>query len=179
MKDQEGKLGTDEYLDVVDDEDRVIGKRLRSQLYHEHASNFRVINAFIKNSKGQLWIPTRSPDKKLSPNALDFSVGGHVESGESYDAALQREAQEELALNAMQLGARLLGKLTPQDGVAAFMQVYEIITDKTPIYSATNFSSGEWMYPHELNARILRGTAVKSDLPIVLRRFYQTTSRRF
>lgn len=173
MKETEISSG-DEFLDVVDENDVVIGRELRSRLYSEYASNFRVVNAFVVNSNGQLWIPTRRPDKKLAPNALDFSVGGHVVSGESYDEALFREAEEELGSNPVRSGSiRRLGKLTPNnDGVAAFMQVYEIRTDKTPQYNPSDFTAGEWLYPEQLEQRIRAGHPVKSDLPIVFRRFY-------
>jgi len=74
----------DEYLDLVDLQDSVIGRKLRSEVYAEHLSNFRVVNAFVLNSKGELWIPRRTADKRIFPLCLDMSVGGHVESGESY-----------------------------------------------------------------------------------------------
>lgn len=176
---KEGELHpTDEYLDIVDAQDRVIGRRLRSQVYQEHASNFRVVNAFIVNSKGQLWIPTRGAHKKISPNALDFSVGGHVASEESYDDALTREAEEELRIHTATMDVRLLGKLTPEhDGVSAFMQVYEIHTDVVPHFNSSDFTSGEWLFPEQLEQRIRRGQQTKSDLPIVLRHFYSSQPR--
>lgn len=47
------------------------------------------------NSQGQFWIPRRTFDKKIFPGGLDFSVGGHVKSGESDETAFRREAVEE------------------------------------------------------------------------------------
>jgi len=44
----------DEYLDLVNENDEVIGRKLRSEIYAEHLSNFRVVNAFVVNSKGEL-----------------------------------------------------------------------------------------------------------------------------
>jgi isopentenyl-diphosphate delta-isomerase len=46
----------DEYLDLVSENDEVIGKKLRSEIYAEHLSNFRVVNAFLVNSEGKLWV---------------------------------------------------------------------------------------------------------------------------
>ncbi len=164
---------TEEYLDVVNANDEVIDRKPRSAIYKEHASNFRVVNAFGINSKGQLWIPQRTPHKKIFPNALDFSMGGHVESGESYPAAFKRETGEELGIDVDAKGYRVLGKLTPeQDGVVSFMQVYEFPLGKTPVYNPNDFSGSHWFYPDELRAEIQKGTPAKSDLIIVLNRFY-------
>jgi isopentenyl-diphosphate delta-isomerase len=47
----------DELLDLVDERDTIIGQKRRSDVYREGLSNFRFINAFLANSKGQIWIP--------------------------------------------------------------------------------------------------------------------------
>ena len=54
----------DEYLDLVDEKDNVIGKKKRSEVYKLNLSNFRVVNLFIRNKKGQLWIPRRAEYKE-------------------------------------------------------------------------------------------------------------------
>ncbi len=124
---------SDEYLDLVNNKDEVINRKLRSLIYQERLSNFRVVNGFGINSKGQLWIPQRVHNKTISPDALDFSVGGHVESGEGYDDAFERETREELKFDISTVNYRLLGKLSPkQDGVASFMQIYEIPMEQIP-----------------------------------------------
>ncbi|TDW25910.1 NUDIX domain-containing protein [Rhizobium azibense] len=46
---------------------------------------------------GQVLLVKRAPHKVWYPNHWDL-VGGHVESGESVEAALVREAQEEVGL---------------------------------------------------------------------------------
>lgn len=177
MKDRQPKHfahDEDEWLDVVDEKDLVIGRRLRSESHREHASNYRVVNAFVRNSQGQIWVPVRASHLDLYPNALDFSIAGHVSSGEPYDIAFEREAREELDIDINKTGYQLLGKLTPsQDQVAVFMKVYEIITDETPKINLTEFSSGSWRYPFEILRDISQGVQAKSDLPIVLKRFYR------
>src|SRR3990167_1715083 len=90
---------SDEYLDLVDDNDIVIGKKKRSEVYAEHLSNFRVVNAFVINTKGELWIPRRAAHKRVFPLCLDMSMGGHVETGDSYEQAFARETREELNID--------------------------------------------------------------------------------
>ena len=71
-------MNTGELLDIVSEEDVVIGEMERADVYAQGLSSFRVINAFIINDAGQLWIPRRHPSKRLCPLHLDASVGGHV-----------------------------------------------------------------------------------------------------
>ena len=164
---------SDEYLDLVNNKDEVIGKKLRSMIYQERLSNFRVINGFVINSKGQLWIPQRVHNKTISPDGLDFSVGGHVESGEEYDDALKREAGEELGFDVSTTSYQRLGKLSPeQDGVASFMQIYEIPMEQTPKYNPEDFIKSYWLYHHQLLTIIQNGKPAKSDLSIVVKHFY-------
>ena len=54
----------DELLDLVDENDHVIGVMRRSEVYGKKLRNIRVINAFIVNSKGELWIPRRTAHKR-------------------------------------------------------------------------------------------------------------------
>lgn len=175
-KNQHEVIG-DEYLDLVDGQDQVVGQALRSKVYKEGVSNFRVVNGFITNDQGQLWIPVRQSNKRIFPNAFDFSVGEHVESGESYDLAFRRGAKEELNIDIDTTGYRLLGKLTPgQDGTSSFMQAYEIPIETTPNYNIRDFSSSSWLYPNELRSEIQGGRPAKSDLITVLNRFYPANS---
>lgn len=163
----------EEYLDLVDSQDNVIGKKLRPEVYAEHLSNFRVINAFLVNSKGELWIPRRAADKRIFPLCLDMSVGGHVESGESYDETFRRETSEELNIDVDQVSHRLLGKLTPDaDNVSAYMQVYEIALDEAPRYNPADFIEYFWLTPTEALKRISEGEKAKGDLPTLIKKFY-------
>lgn len=163
----------DEYLDLVNENDEVIGKKLRSEVYAEHLSNFRVINAFVKNSKGELWIPRRAADKRIFPLCLDMSVGGHVESGEGYDQTFKRETLEELNVDIDMVAYKLLGHLTPHnDNVSAFMQVYEIDMEDAPKYNPNDFTEYFWLTPSEFFKKISEGEKTKGDLPILIERFY-------
>src|SRR5688572_22273564 len=73
-----------ELLDIVDANDNVIGQKKRADIYREGKPNFRVVNVFAENARGQLWILRRSARKSSFPYGLDMSVGGHVKSGETY-----------------------------------------------------------------------------------------------
>ena len=160
----------DEYLDLVNEEDKVIGRKRRSEVYKLNLSNFRVINVFIKNSKDQLWIPRRGAAKRIYPLCLDMSVGGHVESGESYEDALEREIKEEINIDVKKVKCKFLKKLTPKDGVSAFMKIYEILLDKVD-YNKNDFVEFFWLTPKEALEKIKKDKA-KSDLPKLVRIIY-------
>lgn len=165
-----------ELLDIVDDDDCVIGQAERSEIYKgdiNEPKNIRVIDAFIKNDKGQLFIPRRQSNKRLFPSCLDTSVGGHVDAGEEYETALIREAEEELHIDLHTMPFILLGKMTPkEDGAKAFIQVYEIKSNITPAYNIDDFSDSYWLYPHEILEMIEKGDGFKGNLPIILKKFY-------
>ena len=163
----------EEYLDLVDENDNVIGKKRRSEVYAEGLSNFRVVNAFIINSKGEIWIPRRSANKRIFPLCLDMSMGGHVESGETYEDTLKREIWEELNLDIIQVSYTFLGHLTPQEnGVSAFMNVYEIKMDEEPDYNKEDFIEHFWLIPQALLEQLANGDKSKEDLPKLVVIFY-------
>lgn len=165
---------TDELLDIVDIHDRPIGTQWRSQFLAKRRDYYcRVVNAFLINPQGKLWLPRRTATKRRFPLCLDMSMGGYVTSGESYDEACQRELQEELHLDVKNISDYLLGYLTPErDEVSAFMKVYEIPTAKTPDYNRDDFVEGFWLSPQAALNRIRSGEPAKTDLSKLLEKFY-------
>lgn len=162
----------EEYLDLVNENDEVIGRKLRSEIYKEGLLNFRVVHVFIVNSKGLLWIPRRTAHKSLFPLGLDYSAAGHVESGETYDQTFVREVQEELNIDVSTVPYRTLGMLTPKDGVKVFEKVYEIQSDEAPSYNADDFCESYWLTPQEVVTMIENGEVAKDDLAFVIKQFY-------
>jgi isopentenyl-diphosphate delta-isomerase len=163
----------DEYLDLVNEGDEVIGRMLRSEVYARGLSNFRVVNAFVLNDAGELWIPRRGPTKRIFPLALDMSMGGHVSSGETYDEAFARETAEELNIDTTVHPWSFLGKLTPHEhGVSAYMQVYAIKTADAPQYNPDDFVEAGWHVPAALLEKIAAGEKAKDDLSRLVRHFY-------
>lgn len=161
---------SDEILDLVSVDDIVIGQLPRSEIYNKKLSNFRVVNAFIINDQGQLWIPRRTKTKRIFPLCLDASMGGHVESGETYEQAFERELSEELGLDANNVTYKMIGKLNPHDhNTSAFMQVYLINLNQVDTYNTQDFCEYFWLTPQECINKLDSGDAGKGDLVKMIR----------
>ncbi len=87
-----------EYLAVVNEKDKVIGKKSRKYI-HDHHLIHRGVHLFILNKEGEILIQKRSKFKKDRAGYLDASVGGQVLSDETYKVAAIRETKEELGIN--------------------------------------------------------------------------------
>ena len=160
---------SDEIIDIVNEHDEVVGAKPRSEIYKEKLTCFRVINAFMMNNEGKIWIPRRHPSKQLMPNVLDASVGGHVLSGEDYLEAFFRETHEELGLKKEQYRYTILDRLIPHEHkTTAFMYVYLIYYNQEPPYNKNDFSEAYWLYPQKARETIEQGEPSKSDLSILL-----------
>lgn len=93
---------TDELVDIVDWQDRVVGRATRAEM---RAGGLRCRAAFVLvfNSRGQLFVHRRTEKKDIYPGYYDVAVGGVVAAGETYDQAAQRELAEELGISGLLL----------------------------------------------------------------------------
>lgn len=161
-----------EWLDLVNANDEVVGRISREEAWAKRLP-VRVINAFLVNAAGELWIPRRTATKRMFPNCLDMSVGGHVESGEDYLSCFRRETWEELNLNLDRVPWREIASFSPHSTtLSTFMRVYEIRSDQTPDFNPDDFSGGEWLTPWRLLERLQNGDPAKGDLRELVQRCY-------
>jgi len=86
-----------EWVDVVDDDDRVVGRATRAEM---RAGNLlhRAVYVFVLNTRGELFVHRRTDTKDVHPGLWDVTIGGVVEAGEGYEAAAARELREELGV---------------------------------------------------------------------------------
>lgn len=88
---------TEEYLDIVNDNDEVVGSALYEDVY-KNMHTHRIVHILIFNTNNELLLQMRSATKRAHPNHWSTSVGGHVRKGETYAQAAIREAEEELGI---------------------------------------------------------------------------------
>ena len=87
-----------ELLDVYNTEHEPTGRTVaRGGEVHE-GERLLVVHALVLNSRNELLIQRRSPNKDRYPGCWDVSSGGFVQSGENSAAAAIRELREETGL---------------------------------------------------------------------------------
>lgn len=92
----------EEYLDVVDENDRLVGEQPRS-VVHKSGVWHRGVHVLLFTADNRLIVQQRSAQRIQSPNALDCSVSEHVQAGESYLDAARRGLNEELGISEIPL----------------------------------------------------------------------------
>lgn len=92
----------DEQVDLIDEQDRVIGRAARREVRARNLLH-RGVGILVWNAAGELYVHRRTLTKDLFPGAHDMWVGGVVDAGESYEAAAQREVAEELGIAGVEL----------------------------------------------------------------------------
>jgi len=90
----------DEILDIVDENDHVIGRAPRGRVYAEGLRH-RCVFIQARDAEGRLFVHRRTPTKLVFPSLYDMFVGGVVGAGESYAEAALREAEEELGVSGL------------------------------------------------------------------------------
>ena len=88
----------EEYLDIVDENNNIVGKALRSECHGNPTLIHRTAHVIVVNDKDKILLQKRSMDKDIQPGKWDTAVGGHFDSGETVDQAVRREMYEELGI---------------------------------------------------------------------------------
>ncbi len=94
-------LMQEEFIDVIDDLNRVVGRAPKS-VVHAEGKRHRVSAVLLMRADGSYLIPTASGIKAES-GRLYHSAAGHVTAGESYRDAALRELREETGIIASRL----------------------------------------------------------------------------
>lgn len=95
-----------EFLDIVDEDNNLIGKKELRSVVHSSGLFHRTVHVYLfKKIENKIYflVHLRSKEKDLSPNCWDLRFGGHIKSGEPTHDALVSEMQEELGLDVKKL----------------------------------------------------------------------------
>lgn len=87
-----------EIMDIVDENDVVIGTAPRTEIYEKNLGH-RIAHVIIFNARGDMALQRRSPSRSFMPNAWVSAGSGHVQTGETYEQAARRELMEEAGVD--------------------------------------------------------------------------------
>ena len=133
----------EEWFDIVDAQGNVRGRAPRSICHAQKGLLHAVVHLHVLDAQDRLFLQKRSLDKQIQPGKWDTAVGGHVSSGEKVEAALKREAEEELGLsdfNAVPVGRYIW----ESDVESELVYMFVTRTDRQPRINPEEISEGKF-----------------------------------
>lgn len=119
----------EELFDVFDRSGNYLGVKPKSFCHSNNPGVYhKPVWVWICNSKGEVLLQKRSPNKKWFPNRWDSSATGHVTAGETMISGCQREIFEEIGLNLKEQDIKFVGEYVA-DAVWEIGQVYKAVAD--------------------------------------------------
>jgi isopentenyldiphosphate isomerase len=144
-------VSAEEILDVVDEDDRVVGQLPRAEVYARRLIH-RCVFVLVRDGAGRVFVHRRTDGKLTYPGAYDMFVGGVVGAGESYDAAAVRETAEELGVSTVD-SPRFLFRFRYRDASYGswWSAVYELRHDGPVHPQESEIAWHDWVGEAELD----------------------------
>ncbi|MEU8775919.1 NUDIX domain-containing protein [Streptomyces sp. NPDC048606] len=146
----------DEVLDVVDRDDRVVGRAPRGEVYRRGLIH-RCVFVLATDGRGRVFVHRRTATKLVFPSHYDMFVGGVLGTGEEYGAAALREASEELGVSGLEAPTPLFKFLYEGPGGAWWSYVHEVRCGRPVAPQASEVDWHAWLSPGELDRRVADG----------------------
>ncbi|MCX5197681.1 NUDIX domain-containing protein [Streptomyces sp. NBC_00249] len=151
-----GVSAADEVLDVVDRDDRVVGRAPRGEVYRRGLLH-RCVFVLARDERGRVFVHRRTASKLVFPSHYDMFVGGVLGTGEDYDGAALREAEEELGVSGLERPLPLFKFLYEGPGGAWWSYVYEVRCGLPVSPQVSEVAWHAWLEPAELERRVADG----------------------
>ena len=146
-----------ELLAEVDKENNVIGSIPRGEAHKSPDKIYRTIAVFVSRDDGKYLWQKRSETKDLYPGCWDFSVGGHVNYGQSYIDTAVRELKEELGLDVNDTELDFKGEILvnlPQSNEFFHVFSYKLKEEDNLKYEEEEISDTQWLTLEEVKQSI-------------------------
>ena len=144
----------EEIFDVVNERDKVIDQKPRSEV-HRLGLLHRAVHVLVFNERGEIFLQKRSMNKDREPGKWDSSTSGHVDSGEDYDACAVRELREEIGLIVQKTPVRLFKIDACAETDQEFVWIYRCQAEGPFQLDPEEIERGEWVTPEAVTRWIV------------------------
>ncbi len=141
-------------IQVVNEDDEPIAAAPLGEVYAQGLIH-RVVFTFVEDPSGNILLQKRSPNVMTYPGSWDISSAGHVDEGEDYLEAAERELQEELGVIGFPL--RQIDSFRDDETyeghlLKRFKRVYKtVIPADTPLkLNPEEVTATKWFHPKEI-----------------------------
>lgn len=160
----------EEYLDLIDEHDQVIGQAPRSEFITKKLLH-RSIVVIVFNSKGEIFVHQRTFDKTVYPGCYDMFVGGGVLAGETYEEAALRELKEELSIKKTKLQPLFKSRFKNKQ-LNLFFHVFKCVYDGPVKIEKKEIIHGRFMALDELK-QLLKKEKFCADAPVLFKKYLE------
>jgi 16S rRNA (adenine1518-N6/adenine1519-N6)-dimethyltransferase len=109
------------------------------------------VHVLVFNKRGEVLLQQRSALKDAHPGVWDSSVAGHLDAGESYEAAALRELDEEMGIRGAE-PAEVARLAACEETGNEFVRLYHARHDGPIRFPCGEIRAALWFQPDELDA---------------------------
>ena len=145
-----------EEIILVDENDNQIGSGEKLQV-HKDGKLHRAFSVYVFNSKGELMMQKRHPQKYHSGGLWANTCCSHPRLGESLDHAVHRRLKEEMGFDCeLTEKAQLIYKVELDNGITEheYLHVYVGHYDKDPVINEDGATDFKWISVDDLRKEL-------------------------
>jgi len=154
----------EELVDLIDEQDQVIGWARRKRVRKENLLH-RGVGILCLDPTGRIYVHRRTTTKDVFPGMYDMFVGGVVGKGESRDLAATREIAEELGISGP-IPEPLCRYLYIGPLNRSLVAVYKVVWDGKISHQVEEVEWGSYMSIEEIEAKTGEWNFVPDGLEI-------------
>ena len=99
----------EEYIDIITSEGNPTGESAPKSEIHQKGYYHNTAHIWFYTKSGEILLAQRSVSKTICPLLWDVSVAGHIDAGETIEAAAIRETKEEISLDVLENDLNKIG----------------------------------------------------------------------